>query len=148
MSSIKRTPYYSQCRAKPRTRPITFRFSPPMSALLRTVTSASLALSAILLVPTYTYAAEGAQASVPKAAFVAGLSPWQRPAAAPVLTTTPHEAIKTSGLHGIAQPIPPSLSFLDHQGAWYTPFNRAGMTGPYDLRGWHHTSPSTARESK
>ena len=27
--------------------------------------------------------------------------------------------------------------FLEDQGNWYTPFNHPGMTGRYDIRGWH-----------
>jgi hypothetical protein len=43
-------------------------------------------------------------------------------------------------LHGVSSPIPESLKFLNDQGAWFNPFTRPGMTGPYDLRGWH-TAP-------
>lgn len=69
---------------------------------------------------------------------VAGLAPQQRPAGAPVLTRPPADTAK--GLHGIATPLPPGLGFMASQGAWYTPFTRPGMTGPYDLRGWHTES--------
>ena len=70
--------------------------------------------------------------------FIAGIKPDQRPANAPVIT----EAIKdqawyAKALTGISQPYPDSLRFLDDQGSWYTPFNRPGMTGRYDIRGWH-----------
>jgi hypothetical protein len=40
-------------------------------------------------------------------------------------------------LTGISQPFPYSLRFLEDQGNWYTPFNRPGMPGRYDIRGWH-----------
>ena len=69
---------------------------------------------------------------------VAGVDPHQRPAGAPVITH-----FQKSGdwyghaLHGVSQPFPASLRFLENQGAWHTPFNRPGMAGPYDLRGWH-----------
>ncbi len=41
-------------------------------------------------------------------------------------------------LTGISKPYPYSIRFLEDQGNWNTPFNRPGMTGRYDLRGWHN----------
>lgn len=38
---------------------------------------------------------------------------------------------------GVAQPYPATLGVFKDQGAWYTPFTHAGMSGPYDIRGWH-----------
>ena len=81
---------------------------------------------------------------------VAGISPQQRPQAAPVISQLPvsrQEQIKASGLTGISQPTPTGLNFLDNQGNWYTPFTRPGMLPPYDLRGWHNTStdPNSAQ---
>jgi hypothetical protein len=69
---------------------------------------------------------------------IAGMTPWQRPAGAPVIT----EVVRTpawygQALTGISQPFPYSLRFLEDQGNWYTPFNRPGMPGRYDIRGWH-----------
>ena len=69
---------------------------------------------------------------------IAGIEPSHRPTGAPRIT----EAIKPSGwytraLTGISQPYPRSLRFLEDQGNWYTPFNRPGMHGRYDIRGWH-----------
>ncbi|MCB6179108.1 hypothetical protein LHP98_13365 [Rhodobacter sp. Har01] len=69
---------------------------------------------------------------------IAGIHPSERPAGAPVLT----EMVKGSGwqaraLTGVEAPIPPSLGFLKNQGAWFTPFDHPGMTGPYDIRHWH-----------
>lgn len=69
---------------------------------------------------------------------VAGLRPSQRPAGAPVI----HEMQKEGqwyreALTGVLPPYPYSLKFLEDQGAWSTPFNRPGMTGRYDIRGWH-----------
>ena len=66
------------------------------------------------------------------------MTPWQRPAGAPVIT----EVVRTpawygQALTGISQPFPYSLRFLEDQGNWYTPFNRPGMPGRYDIRGWH-----------
>ncbi len=69
---------------------------------------------------------------------IAGLTPDQRPAGAPVIKEmkkTPEWYAKA--LHGISEPYPYSLKFLEDQGAWYTPFIYPGMTTPYDIRGWH-----------
>jgi len=69
---------------------------------------------------------------------VAGVKPGQRPENAPVISEVSHDsAWFQKALTGIERPYPYSLKFLDDQGAWYTPFNRPGMTGPYDVRGWH-----------
>lgn len=68
---------------------------------------------------------------------IAGLTPYERPADAPRITADPTPD-RARMLRGITDPVPPSLlQFLDDQGGWYTPFNRPGMTPPYDLRGWH-----------
>ena len=40
-------------------------------------------------------------------------------------------------LSGVVEPYPYSLRFLEDQGGWFTPFTKPGMTGPYDIRGWH-----------
>ncbi|GEM_PF-732103 len=72
---------------------------------------------------------------------VAGTSPWQRPASAPVIEWVKHNRVwYKESLTGINTPYPRSLYFLDNQGNWYTPFTRPGMQSPYDLRRWHHTS--------
>ncbi|MDM8546425.1 hypothetical protein [Candidatus Venteria ishoeyi] len=71
-------------------------------------------------------------------AFVAGSQPYQRPANAPrIQQYVRSPAWYQQALQGVSQPYPASLSFIQYQGAWYTPFTRPGMTGPYDLRGWH-----------
>lgn len=72
-------------------------------------------------------------------AYVAGTNPSQRPATAPVI----EEFVKTAewydeALTGVSQPYPASLSFLEDQGAWFNPFIHPGMTGHYDIRGWHN----------
>lgn len=70
---------------------------------------------------------------------IAGLEPWKRPAGAPVITSVERdEAWYARALHGISQPYPASLRFLEDQGNWYTPFIHPGMPEPYDIRGWHH----------
>jgi hypothetical protein len=69
---------------------------------------------------------------------IAGTQPDSRPAGAPVIEWVRHDqAWFKHALTGIHPPFPRSLYFLDNQGNWYTPFNHPGMTGPYDLRGWH-----------
>ncbi len=77
---------------------------------------------------------------------IAGLTPFQRPANAPVLTTGPIQDARNA-LRGVSSPIPDSLNFLKDQGGWFTPFTHPGMTGPYDLRGWH-TAPIPPAEKK
>jgi len=69
---------------------------------------------------------------------VAGVEPSQRPVGAPVLEWVQHnQQWFKQALTGVQPPYPRSLYFLDNQGEWYTPFNQPGMTGRYDLRGWH-----------
>jgi hypothetical protein len=80
--------------------------------------------------------------------FVAGVEPSRRPAGAPVQTATVKDAAWYSqALTGVSRPYPASLRFLENQGAWYTPFNRPGMTGSYDLRNWHGSASSGAGRS-
>jgi hypothetical protein len=71
---------------------------------------------------------------------IAGLRPYQRPAAAPVISVfEPTEAGKSKALRGIHEP-QVGVGFLKDQGAWYTPFNRPNMPGRYDIRGLHDTT--------
>lgn len=72
---------------------------------------------------------------------IAGIEPFQRPANAPRIVTPP-PLNKQAALYGVSEPVPASLKFLDDQGGWFNPFTHPGMTGPYDLRGWHNTSNS------
>ena len=70
--------------------------------------------------------------------YVAGTVPAQRPANAPVQTEVQKDATwYSTALTGVEQPYPASLRFLEDQGNWFNPFNHAGMTGRYDIRGWH-----------
>jgi len=85
----------------------------------------------------------GLQPITPSSEFVVGLTPNQRPADAPVIREfMPSANWRSQSLVGISEPIPESLDFLDSQGAWYTPFNRPGMLGYYDLRNMHQTRNS------
>ena len=71
-------------------------------------------------------------------AYIAGEAPDARPANAPGITSHLKDAEWYSGaLVGVSRPYPVSLRFLEDQGAWYFPFNVAGMPGPYDIRNRH-----------
>ena len=109
------------------------RFLPPPSSIMKPqrqsfalVLIAQCCACAVQAAPSYSYP-------------VAGLMPYQRPANAPTLTVNPVLDAKQA-LHGVSSPIPESLKFLNDQGGWFNPFTHPGMTGPYDLRGWH-TAP-------
>ena len=69
---------------------------------------------------------------------VAGVKPDQRPEGAPIIKEFAKDGVwYANALYGVSSPYPASLHFLENQGGWYTPFNKPGMTGPYDIRGWH-----------
>ena len=69
---------------------------------------------------------------------IAGLTPDERPSGAPVIERVVKGAAwYQNALTGISKPYPVSLGFLEDQGNWYTPFIHPGMTGRYDIRGWH-----------
>lgn len=90
-------------------------------------------LSIVITVSTYSNlsAAEGDL-------FVAGVHPEQRPVNAPKMQEVKKDkAWYDTALKGVIPPFPPSLRFIEDQGNWYTPFNQSGMTGGYDIRGWH-----------
>lgn len=71
---------------------------------------------------------------------IAGLTPNQRPAGAPVITRfTPPSNWDERMFHGVSRPLPVNLEWTKDQGAWFTPFNRPGMRPPYDLRGWRNS---------
>jgi hypothetical protein len=69
---------------------------------------------------------------------IAGAHRFERPHAAPQIMTfdRPNGWFSTA-LHGVSRPYPNSLRFLEDQANWHTPFNRPGMPGRYDIRGWH-----------
>lgn len=96
-------------------------------------------MAMIALVPPPTTAAEPYP--------VAGLTPWQRPAGAPRIDMAMPTDMRAA-TQGIAAPALSGLAFLDHQGGWYTPFSRPGMTEPYDLRGWHAAAPSSRQDKQ
>lgn len=68
---------------------------------------------------------------------IAGVHPERRPDGAPSI----REFVRPTGwqerfFFGVAKPVPSSLSWAADQGAWFTPFNRQGMSPPYDIRNW------------
>jgi len=69
-------------------------------------------------------------------AYIAGVAPDRRPVDAPVIRQAPALDEKQA-FRGIEQPYPASFSVFKDQGAWHTPFTLPGMTGPYDIRGYH-----------
>lgn len=84
----------------------------------------------------------GAQEAEPEpgAAFVAGTAPSARPPEAPVIEAVEKDADwYAQALTGVSQPYPASLSFLEEQGNWFSPFLHPGMPPPYDIRGWYQT---------
>lgn len=100
---------------------------------------ARVALLTLLLAP-----AAAAQGN----AFVGGSTPDRRPEGAPRLQTLDKSPQwYAAALTGVTAPIPPTLKFLDDQGAWFNPFNRAGMMGRYDIRGWHAAKPASDRKT-
>ena len=69
---------------------------------------------------------------------IAGINPSERPLGAPVIQSVQRDmSWYQTALTGVSQPYPNSLLFLENQGNWYTPFNRPGMPGRYDIRGWY-----------
>jgi hypothetical protein len=92
-----------------------------------------------LIVVCATLTAVMMDASPAKAGFIAGTTPSQRPAGAPVIKKfNRSKSWYAQALHGVSKPYPKSLVFLDNQGGWFNPFIRPGMTGKYDLRHWHN----------
>jgi hypothetical protein len=93
-------------------------------------------LSAAMICGLYTNVSVAAEGDV----FVAGVQPDQRPADAPIIKETQQKKERAwydKAVTGLYPPFPASFRFLDSQGNWYTPFIRPGMTGRYDIRGWH-----------
>lgn len=112
--------------------PIFFKY---LSALM----NAKIFSMAVLLSALASVSLAQANAGMP----VAGLAPAARPVDAPRITAA-LAPDKTQALHGVTEPVPSSLRFLNHQGGWFNPFAFPGMTPPYDLRGWHaRPAPNT-----
>lgn len=78
-------------------------------------------------------------ASAPvQAQHISGVNPATRPEGAPIISEFKKDGDwYADALSGVTSPYPASLKFLEDQGAWFNPFTRPGMPGPYDIRGWH-----------
>ena len=88
----------------------------------------------------------GTAGAVESPLAVAGLQPDRRPVAPTVTDVVRTNEWYARAFTGIAQPYPWSLRFVNDQGNWNTPFMQPGMTGPYDLRGWHRQPAVSAGE--
>lgn len=94
-------------------------------------------------------AAAAPGASAPVAVIPSGAPGWVAPrsrALRPELAPRLHKHVASAELQqqrlrGVHAPWPGNLSVIARQGAWYTPLFHPGMTGPYDLRGWHPPIP-------
>ncbi len=96
------------------------------------------ALFVIAVVPLAFFVGSEVQAQSVIQPGIAGMTPDRRPEGAPVITETGMTMFGLAvALHGISEPIPKNLDFLDDQGAWFTPFIHPGMTGVYDIRKFH-----------
>lgn len=98
-------------------------------------------------VPAFLFAIwlQSAGAAV-QAPAVAGLQPDRRPAAPVVTEVARPGEWYARAFTGIVQPYPWSLRFVNEQGNWHTPFREPGMTGRYDIRGWHRQPASPGGE--
>jgi hypothetical protein len=92
-------------------------------------------LVSLLFLSTWMKGAE-ADASPP----IAGLQPDRRPMAPVITDVARSESWYARAFTGVEQPYPWSLRFVNEQGNWHNPFMTPGMTGPYDIRGWHRQS--------
>lgn len=73
--------------------------------------------------------------------IVAGLQPDRRPVAAPFITGQPVDAATLERrLRGVSKPVPGNVSQIAATGAWFVPLRLPGMSGPYDIRGWHSSA--------
>jgi hypothetical protein len=84
------------------------------------------------MLPTLANAATGSGFNA-----VAGLQPDRRPVAPKITSVIRDDRWYANAFAGIQRPYPWTLQFIDEQGNWYTPFSHPGMTGRYDIRGWH-----------
>ena len=84
------------------------------------------------------FVVKGASPHSPGNPFIAGAHPDRRPEGAPkVVGFEKPAAWYERALHGVSEPYPYSLKFLEDQGAWFSPFIHPGMTGRFDIRHWH-----------
>lgn len=81
---------------------------------------------------------------------VGGLEPSKRPGGAPVISAyEPAEQARARLEAGVSEPVPESVGkMIEQQEAWYTPFARPGMPGPYDLLGRHARTESGRQQER
>lgn len=93
-----------------------------------------MAVATLLLNPQFSLIAT-ADESAPE--FIAGVDPSRRPDGAPIVQAPvrDHDWYRKA-LTGVVPPYPISLSFLENQGNWFSPFNHPGMPGRYNIRNW------------
>lgn len=109
-----------------------------MGARVQTVCRLTGMTLVLVAAATAACAVEAVDLDSAPAAFVAGSTPDRRPERAPHITAFEKtDAWYAMARAGISEPYPLSLKFLDDQGGWFTPFIHPGMTGHFDIRGWH-----------
>jgi hypothetical protein len=89
-----------------------------------------------------------AHAAEPEAVAIAGVRPYERPAGAPAMRASDRDRSDERQFRGVVAPYPATLRFVANHGGWFTPFTEPGMTGRYDLRGYHnqrHPQPDVVR---
>lgn len=98
----------------------------------------SFLLAIAFCLPIAAAAQQAAPLAQAAAVFVAGLHPYQRPEGAPIVKEEPlpEDKLKTY-LHGVSTPVPGNVELITATGNWFVPMRYHGMTGLYDIRGWH-----------
>lgn len=94
------------------------------------------------------FGSQALRAAEPESTTIAGVRPYERPAGAPALRASDRDRSEQRQFRGVATPYPASLRFVANHGGWFTPFTEPGMTGRYDLRGYHnqrHPEPDVVR---
>jgi len=99
---------------------------------------AALKIKQVLTITFLIVATTGMTQKSEPAYPIAGINSDKRPQEAPVITKFfKNTQWYEQALHGVYEPYPSSLQFLEDQGAWHTPFNRPGFKGAYDIRNWY-----------
>jgi hypothetical protein len=91
-------------------------------------------------------AAAAGGAAAQGSGYVAGLHSDRRPDGAPPAATQvslPPDQLARA-LHGIEGEPPGNVEAIAATGGWWVPLRGAGMTPPYDLRGWHRQQAPAA----
>ena len=94
------------------------------------------------------FVVKGKAPYTPENPFIAGVHPQRRPEGAPRIVGFEKTAEwYEQALHGISEPYPYSLKFLEDQGVWFSPFIHPGMTGRYDIRHWHKAKAARVQKA-